>query len=95
VNRYVVTREGERKLVLYYFQSPHRVTADEYISKVYLILDAIRYRRSDEALVRVIVDMKSYQDAASEQQAVQFIQDLYQPLKRQIWSSPRDAAVLP
>jgi EpsI family protein len=95
VNRYVVTNLGQRKLVLYYFQSPHRVTADEYISKVYLILDSIRYRRSDEALVRVIVDMNSGHDTASENQAVQFIQDLYQPLKRQMWSNPRDAALLP
>ena len=95
VNRYIVTKPGQRKLVLYWFQSPHRATADEYLSKVYLILDALRYRRSDEALVRVIVDITGDTEAGQEQHAIQFIQDLYQPLKRQIWSSPSNAAVLP
>jgi EpsI family protein len=95
VNRYIVSREGQRKLVLYWFQSPHRATADEYLSKVYLILDAIRYRRSDEALVRVIVDSNGATETGSEQRAIQFIQDLYQPLKRQIWSNSTGAALLP
>ena len=57
--------------------------------------DAIRYRRSDEALVRVIVDSNGATETGSEQRAIQFIQDLYQPLKRQIWSNSTGAALLP
>jgi EpsI family protein len=96
VNRYIVSKPGQRKLVLYWFQSLHRATADEYLSKVYLILDAIRYRRSDEALVRVIADVTAGDaETNPEQHAIQFIQDLYQPLKQQIWSNPASAAVLP
>jgi EpsI family protein len=94
VNRYIVTKSGQRELVLYWFQSPHRATADEYLSKVYLILDAIRYRRSDEALVRVVTDI-SGGETAPEQHAIQFIQDLYQPLRRQIWANPANAGLLP
>src|ERR1035441_3394337 len=52
VNRYIVEKDGQRKLVLYWFQNWRRATADEYLSKVYLIYDSIRYRRSDEALIR-------------------------------------------
>lgn len=95
VNRYVVSKSGQRKLVLYWFQNPHRATADEYLSKVYLVLDAIRYRRSDEALVRIITDIDPGNGTGSEQHAIEFIRDLYQPLKRQLWSSPNDAGVLP
>lgn len=95
VNRYVVMKDEQRKLVLYWFQSPHRVTANEYLSKFYLILDSIRYRRSDEALVRVITNVSANNDAAQEQRAIEFVQDLYQPLRRQIWSTSFDAAVLP
>src|ERR1039457_6132732 len=87
VNRYIVERNGQRKLVLYWFQNWRRATADEYLSKVYLIYDGIRYRRSDEALIRVVTDFNGDGDAA-EQHAIQFLQDIYQPLKRQIWSGP-------
>jgi len=95
VNRYIVTKNERRELVLYWFQNWHRATADEYLSKFYLIYDAIRYRRSDEALVRVVTDLTGDADRGAEERAIQFLQDAYQPLKRQIWSGPSDAAVLP
>jgi hypothetical protein len=34
-------------------------------------------------------------DAQAEEHAIRFIQDVFQPLKRQIWSSPSNAAVQP
>lgn len=96
VNRYIVSLGERRELVYYWFQTAHRVTADEYLSKLYLILDSLRYRRSDEALVRVIAtDFNSHDDEAQEKDAIQFIRDVYQPLKNQIWSSSTNAAVLP
>ena len=95
VNRYIVERNGERKLVLYWFQNWRRATADEYLSKVYLIYDSIRYRRSDEALIRVVTDFTGDGDTAAEQHAIQFLQDIYQPLKQQIWPGPYNAAILP
>jgi EpsI family protein len=95
VNRYIVMKNDQRKLVLYWFQNWHRATADEYLSRIYMIYDGIRYRRSDEALVRVITDFNGDQDAGAEANAIHFLQDVYQPLKRQIWSAPSNAAVLP
>jgi EpsI family protein len=95
VNRYVVTKDGQRNLVLYWFQDFHRVTANEYLSRLYLIYDSLRYRRSDEALVRVIRDVDGTDETAAQKQAVQFIQDLYEPLKRYIWSGPSNASLLP
>jgi EpsI family protein len=94
VNRYIVMKEDQRKLVLYWFQNWHRATADEYLSKFYLIYDSIRYRRSDEALVRVTTDWNGDDDRAAEEHAIQFLQDIYQPLKQQIWSGPPNAAVI-
>ena len=95
VNRYIVEKDGQRKLVLYWFQNWRRATADEYLSKVYLIYDSLRYRRSDEALIRVVTSFHGEADAAAEQHAIQFLQDIYRPLKQQIWSGPANAAVLP
>jgi EpsI family protein len=95
VNRYIVFKNDQRKLVLYWFQNWHRATADEYLSKFYLLYDSIRYRRSDEALVRVVTAFTGETDPTAEQHAIQFLQDIYQPLKLQIWAVPSKAALLP
>jgi EpsI family protein len=98
VNRYIVMKNDQRNLVLYWFQTWHRATADEYLSRLYMVYDGIRYRRSDEALIRVITDIDGNTDARAEERAIQFLQAVYQPLKRQIWSTPStrsNAALLP
>ena len=41
--------------MLYWYQSRGRVVGSEYWSKIYLVLDAARYNRTDAALVRVVV----------------------------------------
>jgi len=95
VNRYIVEKEDQRKLVLYWFQNWHRATADEYLSRLYLIYDSIRYRRSDEALIRVVTPITSETDSPAEEHAIQFLQAIYKPLKQQIWSIPPISAILP
>jgi EpsI family protein len=57
VNRYVVSKEGSRRLVLYWFQAHGRVVASEYWAKYYLVADSMRMHRSDGALVRLISAM--------------------------------------
>jgi EpsI family protein len=89
VNRFVVSRgehrRGEhRSIVYYWYQTPYRVFADEYVSKAYLMLDGVRYRRSDEALIRVIV--QAPRDGSSgDEVASRFIRSVFHPLKRQMW----------
>ena len=95
VNRYVVSREEQRRLVLYWFQNWHRATADEYLSKMYVLLDSLRYRRSDEALIRVVTDINGTSDSEAEAHAIQFLQDVYQPLKHHIWAAPSNVALIP
>jgi len=85
VNRYIVRHGAERSLVLYWYATAHHVMADEYISKLYLMYEGLRYRRSDEAVFRVIVPIVRGESTA-EKQGVEFIQSLYQPLRRQIWA---------
>ena len=57
VNRYVVSKGGDRQLVLYWFQAHGRAVASEYWAKYYLIADSIRMNRSDGALVRLMSPM--------------------------------------
>ena len=57
VNRYVVSKLGERQLVLYWFQAHGREVASEYWAKYYLVSDSIRMNRSDGALLRLMTPM--------------------------------------
>jgi len=49
----VLYRAGEQSLVLYWYQTPQRVIASEYLSKAYLIWDTLRRRSPASAIVRV------------------------------------------
>ncbi len=57
VDRYVVSKSGQRWLVLYWFQANGRVVASEWRAKYYLIFDSIRMNRSDGGMVRLMTPM--------------------------------------
>jgi len=59
VNRYLIQKGRERALVFYWYQGRGRVAHDEYRVKWDLLRDAAIRRRSDEALVRVVVPLRS------------------------------------
>ena len=64
VNRYLLKREGEQALVLYWYQGRGRVEASEYRVKWDLLRDSALRGRSDEALVRVIVPVRGSEEDA-------------------------------
>ena len=75
VNRYVIRKGIERQLVLYWYQSRGRIVGSEYWSKIYLVLDAARYNRTDAALVRLVVPVANGSpeaEARAESQAIGF-----------------------
>lgn len=82
VNRYVVAREDARSLVLYWYQSRDRVVANEFRAKFYTVADAIRYNRTDTALVRVVVPMTGNDTAAATRTAEEFVKAFYSTLRR-------------
>lgn len=73
VNRYIVSKGDTKSLVLYWYQSHSRAVATEYAAKVYLVLDAIRYRRSDTSIVRVTTPVRLDREEAAQQAAVDFV----------------------
>ena len=83
INRYVIAKGDEKSVVLYWYQSRDRVIASEYAAKFWLVLDSMRYHRSDTSLVRVIVPNAGgrEQDAAST--AIRFVQTIF-PVLRQV-----------
>ncbi len=67
VNRYVVSKTGQRQLVLYWFQAHGRVVASEWWAKYYLIRDSIRLNRSDGGMVRLMTPMLEGESADAAQ----------------------------
>ena len=70
-NRYIIERGGDRQLLLYWYQGRGRAVASEYKDKIHTVLDSVARRRSDGAMVRVLVPLGS-----SEEKAVAAATDL-------------------
>lgn len=79
VNR-VVMQKGEDQLVaLYWYHERGRVVASEYASRVYMMLDAARYGRTDGALVRVVTPVEANGNATGEaaRRLTAFVQTIF------------------
>lgn len=81
VNRYVVSHGDERSMVLYWYQSRDRVVAAETWAKFWLVLDSIRYHRSDTSIIRVVMPVSGDGGAKAIETGVRFIQSLYPALR--------------
>ena len=82
VNRYVVGKGDQKSLVLYWYQSRDRVIASEYKAKFYVVADALRYNRTDTALVRVTLPIVDNNVERSQKAAIDFIHSFYSPLRQ-------------
>jgi EpsI family protein len=81
VNRYVVEKDGRQALVLYWYQAHGRIIADEYLSKLYLVWDAIHLHRHDGAIVRFSVMLPPDANTGREtQSALKFARAVSQNL---------------
>lgn len=79
VNRVVIEKGLDRQLVFYWYQSHRRVVANEYRAKIFTVLDAVRYNRTDAALVRVVVPIADGDGEATEAERIgtSFVQSLF------------------
>jgi EpsI family protein len=68
-------------VVLYWYQTPRRVIAGEWAAKLWLVADAVRDRRTDTALIRVIVWSAGGGDEAATTVASRFAGKLYPVLR--------------
>lgn len=81
INRYLVSRGDSRALVLYWYQSRDRVVASEYKAAAFVAWDALRYNRTDTALVRVVVPVEQGRTEFATQTGVEFIQAFFTTLR--------------
>ena len=54
----IVERHGVRWAMAYWFQSNHRVVADEFAARLRLLGDALQTRRTDAGLVRLMMPVE-------------------------------------
>jgi EpsI family protein len=65
-NAYVIENGGVRDRMIYWYQGRGRIIASEYWGKIYTVLDSVRLRRSDVAMVRVMVPITGSDATALE-----------------------------
>lgn len=65
-NKYVIKNGDHRSFMIYWYQGRGRNVASEYWGKVYTVLDSVRLRRSDGAMVRVTVPIGNSEAKAEE-----------------------------
>ena len=53
INLYLMQKGDRKDLYLWWYQSRGRIYANEYLNKLYMILDSVTMNRTDGALVRV------------------------------------------
>lgn len=65
-NRYLIQNGNAKDLLVYWYQGRGRAVASEYWGKIYTVLDSMRRRRSDGAMVRVTVPVGNSEAGALE-----------------------------
>ena len=63
-NKYIIENGDYRSLMIYWYQGRGRAVASEYWGKIYTVIDSVRLRRSDGAMVRVTVPLGSSEEVA-------------------------------
>jgi EpsI family protein len=83
VKKLILEKEQQRQVVLYWYHDRGRVITSEYAAKAWLVWDALRYNRTDGALVKITVPITTTAEAA-EEEAVRFLIDLWPSLHERL-----------
>lgn len=63
-NKYLIQNGDHKELLVYWYQGRGRAVASEYWGKIYTVVDSVRMRRSDGAMVRITTSVDSDDPAA-------------------------------
>ena len=67
VNRYLIEKDGNRMLIVYWYQERERIIANEFSGKLYLMWDSVRRQHRDGAIIRLSVPLRA---GLTEEQAL-------------------------
>ena len=76
INLYIVRKDLDEQLVLYWYQAHGRVVASEFWGKVYLVYDALRLNRTDAALIRISVPVVHGNEDQARSRAIAFAKQI-------------------
>lgn len=83
VGEYLIGNAGTKQVVLYWYLAHGRSVANDYLAKAYMMLDAIRWNRTDGALVRVVTPVQPTEPLAhAQQRAIDFAEQVKPLLPR-------------
>jgi EpsI family protein len=83
-NRYLVSRGQDQMLSIYWYQSHDRIIANDYLARFWLVVDAIRYHRSDTSIIRVMAKVYDGDIDSATKTCVSFIQAMFPSLQKQL-----------
>ena len=66
MNKYVLANQGNYAAVYYWYQGRGRIESNEYTVKYNLMRDAALYGRTEEALVRLVIPLRTQGDRSQE-----------------------------
>jgi len=70
--------------ILYWYQTSRPAIAGEWASRFWLVADALRDRRTDTALVRIVVESAPGREEPATRTAADFARSLYPLLREQL-----------
>ena len=65
-NRFVIQNGKDRALMIYWYEGRGRALASEYWGKIYTVIDSVRRRRSDGAMIRIMVPFSDSKEEAEK-----------------------------
>ncbi len=71
VGEYLIANGPSKQVVLYWYLAHGRSIANDYLAKAYMMADAIRWNRTDQALIRVVTPLQSNETVAAAQARAQ------------------------
>lgn len=89
-NRIVIENRGQRQLIYYWYDQRGRKIANEFVMKIALIVDAVRLRRTDGALIRLMTPISRDEPAGAADERLKDLMETLEPLLPD-YAPPADA----
>ena len=77
VNDYVLEKDSQRIVVMYWYQNKRHTWAQEFEAKLYLLPDLLAHHRSDAAIVRLVTTVNSTEVQSGLESCREFLRQLY------------------
>jgi EpsI family protein len=75
-NRVVIGNEKSRQIVYYWFRTRSGVLSNEYALKFDLVLNSLRFRPTDAALIRVVADAPGGEEELADRAIADFLAEV-------------------